>query len=151
MYHTDFTYLSPKGHCRRAHRDEVPASMRSMYTYIHTLYIHTCRLFGFHGLIICVCLDHICLCITLVPVSQESTLLPKIRPYQATPICQREICRSNCLSRPHQTSDISSRECVSRINDFLVAPEYPAAASTVCNATWWCRSSTALIQCLFES
>ena len=138
MYHTDFTYLSPKGHCRRAHRDEVPASMRSMCTYIHvhihtlcTHILHTCRLFGFHGLIICVCLDHICLCITLVPVSQESTLLPKIRPYQATQFVRGKFVDliAYLVHIRHQTSDISSRECVSRINDFLVqvAPEYPAA------------------------
>jgi len=31
---TDFTYLSPKGHCRRAHRDEVPASNGRPWGYL---------------------------------------------------------------------------------------------------------------------
>ena len=52
------------------------------------------------------------------------------------------ICRSNCLSRPSAVRLLQDESCASRINDLLVVPEYPAAASTICNDKWWCRSFT---------
>jgi len=52
------------------------------------------------------------------------------------------ICRSNCLSRPSAVRLLQDESCASRINDLLVVPEYPAAASTICNGKWWCRSFT---------
>ena len=76
------------------------------------IYLYS-RLFGFHG---------------LIHTRQSMTVTP--------------ICRSNCLSRPSAVRLLQDESCASRINDLLVVPEYPAAASTICNDKWWCRSFT---------